>query len=229
MSTTFLPTTAEISALFATEIAALGGAVSDDRYDDGQRLFVRAVLPPVQPVRPGDAVNGGVALRVAERVVAVHPYTFRQVCANGAIVSQARRGRQLSRVELASATEFVTAALDEIRLTIRACASDDAFTAAVDEMRSASAMAVEDAIALMPMLRRASDAIREHLFAHIVSRYEREGDRSAYGLMNAVTAVARDTRDPEEKWRLEELGGSVPALVRLAPRVPGGREVLAGV
>jgi hypothetical protein len=36
--------------------------------------------------------------------------------------------------------------------------------------------------------------------------------------MNAVTSVARDTRDPELRWRLEELGGGVPIAVR--PRSP---------
>ena len=31
--------------------------------------------------------------------------------------------------------------------------------------------------------------------------------------MNAVTSLVRDTRDPEVRWRLEELGGGIPALV----------------
>jgi len=31
--------------------------------------------------------------------------------------------------------------------------------------------------------------------------------------MNAVTSVARDTRDPELRWRLEELGGGIPAML----------------
>jgi hypothetical protein len=29
--------------------------------------------------------------------------------------------------------------------------------------------------------------------------------------MNAITTTARETRDPETKWRLEELGGAVAA------------------
>jgi hypothetical protein len=28
--------------------------------------------------------------------------------------------------------------------------------------------------------------------------------------MNAVTSVARDTQDPDLRWRLEELGGGLP-------------------
>ena len=57
----------------------------------------------------------------------------------------------------------------------------------------------------------------------IVSRFTRGRDDSVFGLINAVTSVARDTRDPETRWRLEELGGSIPALVSPAPK-PGGAE-----
>ena len=38
--------------------------------------------------------------------------------------------------------------------------------------------------------------------------------------MNAVTSVARDTRDPELRWRLEEFGGGIP--VAMPERDPGG-------
>jgi hypothetical protein len=43
-----------------------------------------------------------------------------------------------------------------------------------------------------------------------MERFFQEGDRSRLALMNAVTSVARDTPDPEVRWRLEELGGGIP-------------------
>ncbi len=46
----------------------------------------------------------------------------------------------------------------------------------------------------------------------VMHRFSTEGDGSRYGLMNAITSVARDTRDPETRWRLEKLGGLVPVL-----------------
>jgi hypothetical protein len=36
-------------------------------------------------------------------------------------------------------------------------------------------------------------------------------DQSAFGVLNAVTSLARDTRDPETRWQLEELGGALPS------------------
>jgi transposase len=43
-----------------------------------------------------------------------------------------------------------------------------------------------------------------------------------FSLMNAVTSLARDERDPELRWRLEELGGAVPSLQAL--RKPPGAD-----
>jgi hypothetical protein len=43
-------------------------------------------------------------------------------------------------------------------------------------------------------------------------------DHTGFGLMNAVTSLARDTRDPDDRWRLEELGGGIGAAI--LPRQP---------
>jgi hypothetical protein len=43
----------------------------------------------------------------------------------------------------------------------------------------------------------------------IMGRFFGDEDRTRFGLMNAVTSVARDTSDPETRWNLEELGGAV--------------------
>ena len=41
--------------------------------------------------------------------------------------------------------------------------------------------------------------------------------------MNAVTATARDTRDPDLRWRLEEFGGGIPALLKPTGAAPATR------
>jgi len=71
-------TTTQISAVFGEEIAARGGQVRD-AFDDGLRLFARAVLPQMDEVRPGDQVQGGVAIKACEEEVCLYPYIFRQV------------------------------------------------------------------------------------------------------------------------------------------------------
>ena len=48
---------------------------------------------------------------------------------------------------------------------------------------------------------------------------ERADDRTAYGVMNAVTATAREAGDAGMRWEMEELGGAVVA--RVDPCGPG--------
>src|SRR5260370_41645185 len=88
------PAIDEIKTVFAEEIAAAGGVVSDT-FDDQHRLFTRSVLPRLREVGTGDKVQGGVALMATEDEVSVHPYVYRLVCKNGAIVAQAIQTRQI--------------------------------------------------------------------------------------------------------------------------------------
>jgi hypothetical protein len=217
MSTNYLPSTEEIAIAFSEEIGALGGTVLDS-YDDGRRLYARAVLEAAGDVRPGDRLRAGIALRATGPVIAVHPYTYRLVCVNGAIMAHATQTRAIARVEHVSAVEFATAALDEVRLAVRECSAPEAFVTAVDEMRTAAETSADLVIHLLPMLARMPRQFGGNLLRMITERFE-AGERSLYGLMNAVTSVARDTTDREVKWELEEFGGGMPALVSRAPRV----------
>jgi hypothetical protein len=210
-------TTAEFQALFAEEVAAAGGTVSDT-FDDGTHLFTRSVLPQAREVRTADRVQGGVALRADGREVWVHPYVFRLVCRNGAIMAHALETRHVV------AADFVTAGEAEaaVREAVRGCCAPEAFTAAADAMRSATEVRADLALNLLPLLSRMPPGAGTPQLQTIMERFFREGDRSRFSLMNAVTSVARDTADPDVRWRLEELGGGVLADRTPTPR-PGVR------
>jgi hypothetical protein len=213
-----LPTTAEIKALFAEEIAAAGGVVSDT-FDDGARLFTRSVLPGLREVAKGDRVQGGVALRATEAEVSVHPYVFRLVCKNGAIVAHAIQTRHLEGEDFVTVEEFAGG----VRAAVRDCCSPEAFTANAEQMRSAREMQADLALNLLPYLSRMSRAVMPQIVRSIMERFTGELDRSRFALMNAVTSVARDTADPEIRWRLEELGGGI-CVGRTPALEPGGME-----
>src|SRR5256885_684810 len=90
----------------------------------------------------------------------------------------------------------------------------DVFSAemtAADGMRSATLAEADQFLNLLPALssvlhhlpaKQASEIVQQ-----ILGRFARDGDRSGFGLMNAVTSTARDTRNPDLRWRLEEFGG----------------------
>ena len=228
MSTTYFPTTGEISRAFSDEISSLGGSVSDS-YEDEGRLFVRAQLSAERDVAPGDTLRGGVALRTVGPIVSVHPYVYRKVCSNGAIVAQVTGRRAIRRVEFESATEFVAAAIEELRLAVRQCAEPAVFERTARDMASTRHMMAEAMIQMLPILERVPVDYREHIIAMLGREFTEGNDGTYYGVMNAVTAVARDTTDPETKWQLEEFGGSIPALARRAVRKTPEHQVLVEV
>src|SRR3712207_5353386 len=98
MNTMYLPAAPELREVFDEEILSLGGAVTGV-VAEGDLLFARAVFPRAATVRPDDLVHGGVALRTHDTEVLVHPYTYRVVCANGAIAPFTTASRVVERVE----------------------------------------------------------------------------------------------------------------------------------
>jgi len=218
---TYLPATSDIRIAFAEEIESLSGQVTLT-YDDGERLFARAVLPANGEIRPGDRVRSGVAMHAGGSCIEVYPYTFRQVCTNGAIAAQALEGKQLERVqgtEVVTPSYDVAVVLSELRLAVRACAAPEAFATTTRQMRSATETEANVALNLMPLLASLPPAMAQRWLPSILQQFSRGGDRSVFGMMNAVTAVARDVRDEETRWRLEALGGSIPARLVPKPKV----------
>jgi hypothetical protein len=207
------PTTQELLDAFSEEVAGAGGTVSDAYQDDG-RLFARAVLPTPREVAPGDKLQGGVAMRATEQDVRVHPYVFRQVCRNGAISAQAIQTRIIER-------EDAFDVLPQVRDAVRECCCDEAFALATSQMRAARDAEADLTLNLMPMLSKLPRAHAARIVQDILAHFHRDKDRSRYGLMNAVTATARQSRDPDVRWRLEELGGAIPAWLprTTSPRI----------
>lgn len=215
----YQPTVVDIREAFEAEVTAIGGAVSD-AYAEGSQLFLRSILPARTDVRPGDQMRAGVALRASGPQVLVHPYTFRQVCSNGAILAHAVQTRRVERVEESDLPWIGAERLEEVRQAVRACAAPEAFFAASQQMRTAAEVEAEQLIMSVTFeVTHYPRHMASGLVRQILRRFSDDQDRSAFGLMNAITATARDTRDPDLRWRLEELGGGV--LARLpGPPVP---------
>jgi hypothetical protein len=250
-------TTARVLAVFAEEVRARRGEVTQT-FDDGKRLFSRAVLRHLAEVGPGDQVSGGVAIKATGDGVWLYPYTFRRICSNGAIAARTLEERPIADPH-PQQPELV---LEAVRSTVEACCKAEVFTRTVAEMRKGrEAMATDLLLLVLPLLSRSSDLVSEliersvrdkkapeaktpqatalevleseailsalmpplfrrsaqprlpapqdgDLMTGVLSQYRKEGDRSRFGLAQAITAVARDIQDPELKWDLEKLGGA---------------------
>lgn len=180
------------------------GLLQCQREDEGAWTGI-AVIDPHQSgsVRPGDLVYGGfVALRDDEGL-AVFPRIFRQVCRNGLVV-----GTVLS-------TDVVGQHAD-LRSALQACLSREHFDATVQRLQFAAQMPVADEIGLLRQARvRALP--REVLDAH------EERDPTVYGVINAVTALARQADTLHRRVELERAAGRILQTVGVGARLPPRR------
>lgn len=202
-----LPATHDVLRAFELQVDSMGGQLVD-AYDGGSVLFLRATLATCKEVRVGDVVQSGVALRTCGGDLLVHPYVFRKVCSNGAIWAHATDTRRIERVAFESPCYEIDAVIEQLEAAVAACGHPAPFDRAVREMKDATHR--NGTLDMLLTMSVHSKAMMRSLL-EATHRFELEGDRSQYGLMNAVTSVARDTKDPETRWRLEELGGAVPS------------------
>jgi hypothetical protein len=214
-----LPVPQDIQSVVEEEITSAGGEVLDC-LADSRRLFLRSVLPFADEVRPRDRVQGGVAVMAGNLDICVHPYTYREVCRNGAIMAHTIETHRIKRVESDAPAEVVEEVLSEVREVVRQCSAPEVFSEIADRLRSAAQTQADLAIHLIPLLSRLPQRHSVELISRVVDHFASEGDDSVFGLANAVTRIARDEPDPKVRWDLEELGGSVPSLLRPVPR-PG--------
>ena len=210
------PTTQQLADAFTEEIQALGGRQSDC-YDDGDRLFIRSVLALTDDVAPGDTINGGIAVRAAGPSIFVHPYTMRQVCTNGAIMATATQSVRIERVAhhgIVVPSYDIDAILSQFADAICACAAPEAFLQATNDMRASMHTSLNLGMHFLQMMNRLPVATGRELMHQVFAEMANDDEHTLFEYMNAITATARDTRDPEARWYLEEMGGSLIARVQ---------------
>ena len=59
------------------------------------------------------------------------------------------------------------------------------------------------------MMDRLPAAVGRELMHHIFAEMSSDDEHTLFSYVNAITATARDTRDPEIRWYLEEMGGAL--------------------
>ncbi|MEM7453926.1 MAG: hypothetical protein AAF456_06170 [Planctomycetota bacterium] len=189
--------------LFSGRIEALGGKILSSHTGDAC-LYARSTMPLAENLQAGDRVNGGVAIRMLDHEVQVSPFVFRQICRNGAIMS-----RELGSCEISVDPLDPGKTQEEVLEAIDACVRPEVFENNVSNIRGTIGRPVDAGLALMVLENRwqLGDLTRR-----IWHRLVRDRDRSKFGLMNAITSIARDEKDPEVKWKLELLGGRIPTM-----------------
>jgi hypothetical protein len=107
-----------------------------------------------------------------------------------------------------------------LRESIGDCCADEAFTDAMARVRDGAAAREVQAIHMMPFMAhmvQIASRVTGLDQGEIWRRFLLAADPTSFGLANAITSVARDTRDRRLRWDLEELGGAI-LTGDLAPR-----------
>ncbi|MBN1591260.1 MAG: carbon storage regulator [Pirellulales bacterium] len=207
----WLPNARTLRDVATDELARLGGSIAECDLDERQ-VRLRGLVPWQEEIESKDKLQAGVALAATGEEIRVFPYTLRRVCVNGAIRAHASQARIIRRADPADseAAENVTA---QVREAIRECTLPDVLARAVKELRQTKGVPIAPRFLLSEFLSRGGIS-HAQAAPRILRALDHGRDRSAFGLIQAITAVARDEKAPRLKWKLEELGGDVPALLR---------------
>lgn len=166
-----------------------------------------AVLDQLQhaDVRRGDGVCAGFLAQRDEQGLAVYPRVFRQVCSNGAIAAR------VIQVDVRAAGAGVGEA-------VALCLSGETFSSVLKSLRAAAALPVDDQLGLL-----ARSGLDVDPRVVLGAREERDG--TVWGLVNALTALARRAPDLRERVRLERQTENILRAAGLETRA----RALAGV
>lgn len=196
------------------------------------RMYVKVVLPDREwPITPkvGDVIRGGLIIKNSEvgaGALVVAPYTDRLICQNGMVHTDFGQrsahvgGRQVSDQETWELYSDTTLALDDAaffakcRDTVAAVLNEQVFESIVSQMRDLAGLALANPVGAVEDMTRRHDLTKDESDA-MVKHLMDEGP-TGWGLVNALTATARDHDSADRRVELEGLAGRITADWSLA-------------
>jgi hypothetical protein len=142
------------------------------------------------------------------------------VCVNGAVMPFLQGTTRLERIateEFVGSSTFAGSVVQEVREAIRSCAAPSRLSTAADQMRAMTDVHASVAVTMLVRLIVAR-GLPEHVLMAVLESHSSSEDASAFGVVNAVTSVARDTQDPAMRWELESIGGTLVSQAAWLPR-----------
>ncbi len=165
----------------------------------------------------GDIIYGGLIIRNSEvgaSAFRVETFILRKICSNGLIgehsLKKVHLGKQtleIGEIDWSDETRELedkalwAKARDIIRLTF----DNSIFSSWVKKMRESTEITIEKptkAVNNVARLASLSEEQREDLLAYF-------SEHTKYGLVNAVTSLAKETKNADEQIRLEGFGGKL--------------------
>jgi len=192
------------------------GSVEIYRIDLTEKMMYLKALDRTlkAEIRQDDIVCGGIIIRNSEvgaGAFRVEPFILRLVCENGLIVKQVLRrihlGRQMDEglwsretMELEDRVLFL-----KVRDVIRATFDRQVFKRWVSKLKESTEIEIENPVETAKNVAKLTGLTEEQekeLLAYFT-------EHTKYGLINAITTLAREMKNVDERIKLEEFGGRI--------------------
>lgn len=193
-----------------------------------KKLYMHAVSDRLRgDVAVGDEVQGGFVVRNSEvgaGSISVQPFIYRLVCLNGMVVGDKVGGYSRRHVGRRQEIESGAAVLSQealqadavalslaVRDTVQAAISSEAFDKVLGRMQETTGRAIEQDPETVVERLAESFKLTEPEQAAVLRNLWQGTDRSQWGLLNAVTAVANDSNlvSFDRAVELESIGGQI--------------------
>lgn len=193
-----------------------------------KRLYLEVRFPKFEgEIRRGDAVQLGLAITNSEIGLSnlnVETLLWRLVCSNGAIgMSILKKRHAGSRIDTAEDDYSVFQAdtllveMKSLQLRLRdlvaAALTDESFTKQLDGMKRAAGIEIVKPETVIENVTKRFQ-MPEGWAAQIQQNYFEAKDYTAFGVLNAVTALTHNTvkDDADRQYDVERIGGEIIAL-----------------
>ncbi len=193
-----------------------------------RHMFIKATTPKMQgEIRVGDIVQGGLLIRNSEvgaSRLAIQPFVNRLKCTNGMVIAEMLGGAGFSQIHLGGRKaqgvyQFSDqtmqlenlAIFSKIRDVIRQTFEPGWFNTTIAALKASAENRVplpERAIGNVVDMAGLPDSMRDS----ILRAYLGEPDPTQYGIVQAVTATAKNITSPEDRVAMEELGGRLALM-----------------
>lgn len=184
---------------------------------DTQHLMKPEYVHPTNPAFNGDPMFPGIVIRNSEVGASkfrVDVFTWRLVCSNGAImtsgISKVHLGRKIGgegEINFSERTEKLDAmtVLSGMNDVIKQVFDPVKMRDMLDRVRAGQQIAIDEPVKVVENVCgnwKISDTLKDEILAQFT-------EKSAFGLANAITAVAGTQENIEDQIKLEEIGGEI--------------------
>jgi len=212
------------------EIHEVGDIEVESAAITDTRMYLKAVSTRMEgEVRKGDIVRWGIALsnsEVGAGKLRIDPLVYRLVCTNGAVSREhvgtyTRRhvgSKVTSNLDVSPLLSDETKQADDdafwlaIRHVIRSIFNWDSFQQVLETWRAAATRDIQVDLPKVVEVTLKQHKLPETMQSGILDHLIRDGDRSQYGLANALTRYSQDVDSYETATELEEIGADVMAM-----------------